>query len=181
MTSARSTDRPADDADSGEDGPPLAHVVIASTRAARGVYEDRTGPLLREWLGRRGWEVVVEVVADGDAVGDAIAAGVVGGARVVVTSGGTGIGPHDVTPEQTRPLLVRELPGIAEALRLRGALTVPTAALSRGLAGVADGPNGGVLVVNLPGSPGGVRDGITVLDELLDHAVSQLRGEDHIR
>ncbi|MGB4776907.1 MogA/MoaB family molybdenum cofactor biosynthesis protein, partial [Microbacterium sp.] len=97
-------------------------------------------------------------------------------ARLVVTTGGTGVSPTDVTPEQTAPLLVRHLPGIAEELRRRGAASTPFAVLSRGLAGVAAS---GAVVVNLPGSVGGVRDGIAVLDAVLDHLVDQIAGGDH--
>ena len=116
------------------------------------------------------------VVPDGEPVGRAIAAAVEGGARVVLTTGGTGLTPTDRTPEATRPLLDREVPGIAEAIRAAGvAAGVPTAVLSRGLAGVA----GSCLVVNLPGSRGGVKDGLAVLRPLLVHAVEQVVGSDH--
>ena len=116
------------------------------------------------------------VVPDGDPVGAAIADAVAAGARVVLTTGGTGLTPTDRTPEQTRPLLDREVPGIAEAIRAAGvAAGVPTAVLSRGLAGVA----GTCLVVNLPGSKGGVKDGLAVLRPLLGHAVEQVVGSDH--
>ncbi|WP_375000419.1 molybdenum cofactor biosynthesis protein B [Aeromicrobium sp. CTD01-1L150] len=152
-------------------------VVVASNRAARGVYDDTTGPLLvdalRSWGLRTGDPVVVP---DGGPVGEAIAAAVVDGVDVVLTTGGTGISPTDRTPDVTRGLLERELPGVAEALRAAGvAKGVPTAALSRGLAGVA----GRTLVVNLPGSRGGVKDGIEVLAGIVPHAVEQLRGLDH--
>ena len=116
------------------------------------------------------------VVPDGDPVGAAIAAAAAGGARVVITTGGTGLTPTDLTPEVTRPLLDREVPGIAEAIRAAGvAAGVPTAALSRGLAGVV----GSCLVVNLPGSRGGVKDGLAVLRPILVHAVEQVVGSDH--
>jgi molybdenum cofactor synthesis domain-containing protein len=156
-----------------------AVVVVASNRAASGVYEDTTGPLivsaLREWGFETGPALVVP---DGDPVADAIRAAVAGGAAAVLTTGGTGINPTDRTPEATRPLLDRELPGVAEALRARGVANgVPTASLSRGLVGVA----GSTLVANLPGSRGGVKDGLAVLAEILPHAVDQLRGGDHVR
>jgi molybdenum cofactor synthesis domain-containing protein len=116
------------------------------------------------------------VVPDGEAVGAAIEAEVDGGARVVLTTGGTGLTPTDQTPEVTRSLLDREVPGVAEAIRAHGvAKGVPTASLSRGLAGVC----GRCLVVNLPGSRGGVKDAITVLEPLLLHAVDQIVGSDH--
>lgn len=152
-------------------------VVVASNRASAGVYEDTTGPLLVEAL--RSWGLATDdaaVVPDGDPVGAAIAAAVADGVAVVLTTGGTGISPTDRTPEVTRPLLDRELPGLAEALRAAGvAKGVPTAVLSRGLAGVA----GSTLVVNLPGSRGGVKDAIEVLSDVVPHAVDQLAGADH--
>ena len=154
-----------------------AAVVVASNRAAAGVYDDATGPLLVSWLAERGFEVgAPSVVPDGDAVGAAIRAAVDGGARVVLTTGGTGLTPTDHTPEQTRALLDREVPGIAEAIRAAGvAKGVATAMLSRGLAGVV----GDCLVVNLPGSRGGVKDGLAVLADVLQHAVEQVVGSDH--
>ena len=154
-----------------------AEVVVASNRAAAGVYADETGPLMVAFLGELGFSVSDPVVVpDGEPVGRAIAAAVEGGARVVLTTGGTGLTPTDRTPEATRPLLDREVPGIAEAIRAAGvAAGVPTAVLSRGLAGVA----GSCLVVNLPGSHGGVKDGLAVLRPLLVHAVEQVVGSDH--
>jgi molybdenum cofactor synthesis domain-containing protein len=154
-----------------------AEVVVASNRAAAGVYADETGPLMVAFLGELGFSVSDPVVVpDGEPVGRAIAAAVQGGARVVLTTGGTGLTPTDRTPEATRPLLDREVPGIAEAIRAAGvAAGVPTAVLSRGLAGVA----GSCLVVNLPGSRGGVKDGLAVLRPLLVHAVEQVVGSDH--
>jgi molybdenum cofactor synthesis domain-containing protein len=154
-----------------------AAVVVASNRAAAGVYDDATGPLLVDLLVSLGFECAEPIVVpDGDPVGSAISAEVDAGARVVLTTGGTGLTPTDRTPEVTRPLLDREVPGIVEAIRAYGvAQGVPTAALSRGLAGVA----GECLVVNLPGSRGGVKDAIAVLDPLLMHAVEQIAGSDH--
>jgi molybdenum cofactor synthesis domain-containing protein len=154
-----------------------ATVVCASNRAASGVYEDTTGPVIVEALRDLGFEVTGPVVVrDGDPVADAIREAVDAGADVVLTTGGTGLTPTDLTPEVTRPLLDREVPGIAEAIRAYGTTQgVGTAALSRGLAGV----RGRALVVNLPGSRGGVKDGLAVLAPMLVHAVQQIAGSDH--
>lgn len=154
-----------------------ATVVVASNRAAAGVYEDTTGPLIVEFLAGLGFEVgEPKVVSDGGPVGEAILAAIALGARVVLTTGGTGLTPTDRTPEVTLPLLDREVPGLAEAIRAAGvAKGVPTAVLSRGLAGVA----GTCLVVNLPGSRGGVKDALDVLGPVLVHAVEQIVGSDH--
>jgi molybdenum cofactor synthesis domain-containing protein len=154
-----------------------AAVVVASNRAAAGVYDDTTGPLLVDFLVSLGFSCGLPlVVPDGEPVGAAITAEVDGGARVVLTTGGTGLTPTDRTPDVTRPLLDREVPGIAEAIRAYGVTKgIPTASLSRGLAGVA----GTCLVVNLPGSRGGVKDAIAVLEPLLVHAVEQVVGSDH--
>ena len=154
-----------------------ATVIAASNRAAAGVYEDTTGPLIVTALRELGFEVTGPVVVpDGEPVGEAIRAAVDGGARAVLTTGGTGLTPTDLTPEVTRPLLDREVPGVAEAIRAYGVANgVPTAALSRGLAGVC----GQAFVVNLPGSRGGVKDGLAVVVPLLRHAVEQIVGSDH--
>jgi molybdenum cofactor synthesis domain-containing protein len=157
--------------------PLSAAVVVASNRAAAGVYDDTTGPLIVEALRADGWTVdEPAVVPDGEPVATAIRAAVAAGARLVLTTGGTGLTPTDRTPDATRSLLDREVPGIAEAIRARGVEKgVPTAMLSRGVAGVV----GSALVVNLPGSTGGVRDGLEVVVPVLRHAVEQIVGSDH--
>lgn len=153
-----------------------ARIIIASTRASAGTYEDRSGPIIADWLAERGFESVVpQVVPDGDPVGQALREAV--GVDVVITSGGTGISPTDDTPAQTLAVLDYEIPGLADAIRRSGLPKVPTSVLSRGVAGVA----GRTLIVNLPGSTGGVRDGLGVLADVLDHALDQLAGKDHRR
>lgn len=155
-----------------------ARVIAASNRAAAGVYTDRTGPLIASWLRERGFEVGdVLVVPDGEPVARALREAVASRVTVVITTGGTGISPMDRTPEATASVLDYEITGLADAIRAAGLPGVPTAVLSRGRAGVA----GGTLVVNLPGSTGGVRDGLGVLAGVLDHAVDQLAGGDHPR
>lgn len=153
-----------------------ARVVIASTRAAAGTYPDRCGPIIYDWLADRGFAVPAPaVVADGAPLAGALQSAVSAGVDVVITSGGTGISPTDTTPEATASLVDYQIPGLAEAIRRSGLPKVPTAVLSRGVCGVADG----TLVINLPGSTGGVRDGLAVLAEVLDHALDQLSGGDH--
>ena len=155
-----------------------ARVIIASTRAATGVYGDRTGPVIVDWLTGRGYEVSAPVVvADGNAVGEALLAAFDARVHVIITSGGTGISPTDRTPEATAALVDYQIPGLADAIRRSGLPHVPTSVLSRGVCGV----RGRSLVVNLPGSTGGVKDGLTVLAGVLDHAVDQLAGGDHAR
>ncbi|WUD74855.1 MogA/MoaB family molybdenum cofactor biosynthesis protein [Streptomyces sp. NBC_00510] len=153
-----------------------ALAITASNRAAAGVYEDRGGPLIVAALRDMGFTVDgPRVVPDGEPVGSALREAVAGGYDVVVTTGGTGISPTDRTPEVTRAVLDYEVPGVAEAIRAAGREKVPTAALSRGVCGVA----GRTLVVNLPGSTGGVKDGLAVLAPILVHAVEQIHGGDH--
>jgi molybdenum cofactor synthesis domain-containing protein len=156
-----------------------ALAVTVSNRAAAGVYEDRSGPVLAGLLAEAGCAVDGPlVVPDGTPVEAALRDATAAGYDVVVTTGGTGLTPGDLTPEMTRRVLDREIPGIAEAIRAAGAVAgVPAAMLSRGLAGLA----GRTLIVNLAGSTGGVRDGMAVLAPVLRHAVDQAHGGDHPR
>lgn len=148
-----------------------AAVIVASTRAAAGTREDTTGPRITEWLEQRGYAVELSVVADADVAAE-LSRVVATAPAVIITTGGTGMSPTDVTPEATSALLTRELPGVAEAIRARGLPNTPKAALSRGLAGTS----GDTVIVNLPGSTGGVKDGLAVLDDLLAHLVEQVGG-----
>jgi molybdenum cofactor synthesis domain-containing protein len=156
-----------------------ARVVTVSDRAHAGTYADRSGPLLTSALVDLGFVVddVVVVPDDADLIEAALLDAVAAGVALAVTTGGTGLAPRDVTPEATRRVLEREVPGLAEAIRAAGRDAVPTAALSRGLAGT----RGRTLVVNLPGSTGGVRDGVAVLAPVVGHAIAQIRGGgDHL-
>jgi molybdenum cofactor synthesis domain-containing protein len=156
-----------------------ALAVTVSNRASAGVYEDRSGPLLVSLLTEAGCQVDgPRVVPDGEPVEAALRDAVAAGYDVVVTTGGTGLTPADLTPEMTRRVLDREIPGIAETIRAAGVTAgIPAAMLSRGVAGLA----GPVLMVNLPGSSGGVRDAMKVLAPVLQHAIDQARGGDHPR
>ncbi len=151
----------------------IAAVLTVSDRVSRGEAEDRSGDVLAELLGGDGYEVVRRVVPD---EADQIAAAIeelAASAQVVLTTGGTGLAPRDVTPEATRTVVQREAPGIAEALRADSIAKTPHGLLSRGIAGVL----GRTLVVNLPGSTGGCRDGYAVLRPALGHALALLADE----
>lgn len=151
-------------------------VITVSDRSAAGQREDRSGPLAQEHLTEQGFTVTRVLVPDGvQPVRAAVTEAVGTGADVVVTLGGTGVSPRDRTPEAITPLLDLELPGIAEAIRAHGARQTPMAVLSRGIAGVI----GTTVILALPGSTGGVRDGLDATAELLPHLIDQLHGGDH--
>jgi molybdopterin adenylyltransferase len=151
-------------------------ILTISDAGARGARADTSGDAIAAWAAGRG-DTLVErslVPDEGEQIGAAIRRWADGDvADLVLTTGGTGLTARDVTPEATRTVLDKEAPGIAEALRFAVYPRFPKAALSRGIAGV----RGRTLVVNLPGSPGGVRDGLAVLNDLVDHAVNLVRGD----
>lgn len=148
-----------------------AVVLVVSTSAAAGTRQDTTGPRIESWLRERGYTVTLTITSDAD-VAAALQGAIAQGPAVIMTTGGTGLSPTDRTPDATRPLLDRDLAGVSEAIRARGLQHLPKAALSRGIAGTA----GDTVVVNLPGSTGGVKDGLAVLDDLLEHLVAQISG-----
>ena len=157
-------------------------VITVSDRCAAGLAADRSGPLLVRALNEAGHTAASRVIPDGEeSVADALREAIAAGARLVLTTGGTGVAPRDRTPEGTRAVIDRELPGVAELLRAAGAAVSAHAALSRGIAGVVDaaGECRGAFVVNLPGSPAAVRDGIPIVLALAEHVLAQLEGGDH--
>jgi len=148
-----------------------AAVIVASTAGAAGTRPDTTGPVIADWLTAAGYTAELTVVSDADIVGE-MARVLKTAPAVILTTGGTGISPTDRTPEATLAVLDRQLPGVAEAIRVHGLMSTPMAALSRAVAGTARD----TVIINLPGSPGGVKDGLAVLDELLPHLVAQVSG-----
>ncbi len=154
-----------------------AQVITASNRASQGVYEDLSGNILAEGLRALGYEVtsVVVVPDEGALIALEISRALASSIDLIVTTGGTGVSPTDVTPEATAPFIEKLIPGFGEALRAQSRDRVPTSDLTRGLAGT----HGTSLIINLPGSPGGVRDGLVIIERLAGHILEQTRGVDH--
>ena len=154
-----------------------AAIITASSRASLGIYPDLSGDILAVGLEKLGFEIASKVIVPDSIshISDEISKAVDSQIDLIVTTGGTGISPNDVTPEATAPLILKIIPGIGEALRAYSREKVPTSDLSRGLAGIANHS----LIINLPGSPGGVRDGLVIIERLVLHAISQFAGQDH--
>lgn len=154
-----------------------AIVITASNRATQGIYEDRSGQILVSGLAALGYEVPASTLLpdDIDLIRHAISQAIDTGVNLIVTTGGTGVSPMDLTPEATEPLIEKKMPGILEAFRAYSREKVPTTDLSRGFAGVT----GSTLIINLPGSPGAVKDGLVIIGRLASHIHDQLEGHDH--
>lgn len=166
------------DAHAATTGPAVrtAAVIVSSTRAAAGVYEDRTGPVIVDWLRSNGFETdAALVVPDGPEVATALDRALAARTTLVITTGGTGIGPGDMTADAAASRITADLPGFHEELRRRGSRSTPFALMSRGVAGIA----GRSFLVTLPGSSGGVRDGLDLLAEVIEHVLDQLAGHPH--